>query len=269
MLQEKGATTYMGSVGKDANAKTMRECVEKYGVKASYYEAEEPTGTCACVVVDKDRSLCANLAAANSYKVDHLKQAENWAVVEKAKVFYSAGFFITVSPESIEAVCTHANKEGKSYCFNLSAPFLMEVPPFKEVLTKTMPYIDYLFGNETECATFAKSERWDETDLKEIAKKISQLPKEGKPRTVIITQGADETIVAVNGEVSTYPVVKLEKEQLVDTNGAGDAYVGGFLAGLCKGKPVAECCAAGASAACAIVQTSGCQFPKPSEFTWS
>jgi sugar/nucleoside kinase (ribokinase family) len=34
----------------------------------------------------------------------------------------------------------------------------------------------------------------------------------------------------------------------VDTNGAGDAFVGGFLSQLVAGKDVAECCRAGKSA---------------------
>lgn len=33
------------------------------------------------------------------------------------------------------------------YCLNLSAPFICEVPPFKQTLTDLMPYVDYLFGN--------------------------------------------------------------------------------------------------------------------------
>lgn len=42
-------------------------------------------------------------------------------------------------------------------------------------------------------------------------------------------------LVAVNHpgseevELSEYPVCKIPKEQIVDTNGAGDAFVGGFL----------------------------------------
>ena len=32
-----------------------------------------------------------------------------------------------------------------------------------------MPYVDYLFGNETEARAFAKSEDWDTEDVAEIA----------------------------------------------------------------------------------------------------
>ena len=58
----------------------------------------------------------------------------------------------------------------------------------------------------------------------------------------------------------------LPKEKLVDTNGAGDAFVGGFLAYLAKGADLAACCNAGSYAARQIIQVSGCKIPsfKPS-----
>jgi adenosine kinase len=265
MLSKKGATSYMGCVGDDDNAKKMKDACDKAGVNAAYMvDKDTVTGTCAVCIMDKERSLVTNLAAANNYKVDHLK--ENMSILETAKVVYSAGFFITVCPDAIETCAKHCNETGKTYCMNLSAPFIVEVPPFKAVLTKTMPLIDVLFGNETEAAVFAKSEGWSETSVAEIAKKISLLPKEGdKPRKVVITQGADPTIVAIKGEVTEYPVIRLPKHKLVDTNGAGDAYVGGFLSGLVQDKDMTYCCSAGAYAASVIVQRSGCTFPaKPS-----
>jgi len=141
----------------------------------------------------------------------------------------------------------------------------MQVPPFKACLLKTMPYIDILFGNETEALTFAETEGWSEKDIPSIAIKLSKLPKEGKPRTVVITQGASPTIIAVDGDVREYPIIKLPKSKLKDTNGAGDAYVGGFLYGLVQEKDMTYCTSAAAYAASVIVQRSGCTFPaKPS-----
>jgi pfkB family carbohydrate kinase len=60
--------------------------------------------------------------------VEHVKAPENWALVERARVIYSAGFFITVSPESILAVAQHAAASNKIYCMNISAPFIVQVP---------------------------------------------------------------------------------------------------------------------------------------------
>ena len=65
--------------------------------------------------------------------------------------------------------------------------------------------------------------------MKEIALKAAALPKEDadRPRIIVFTQGADPTIVVENGEAMEYPVIKLADGELVDTNGAGDAFVGG------------------------------------------
>lgn len=68
MLQEAGQTAYLGCVGADKFAETMREVCAKDGIAVHYMVDGDSTGTCAVCVVDNDRSLVANLAAANNYK---------------------------------------------------------------------------------------------------------------------------------------------------------------------------------------------------------
>merc|ERR1711976_871341 len=196
-----------------------------------------------------------------------VKEAANLKLVQQAKIIYSAGFFITVSTESMKLAQAEAAKSGATYCLNLSAPFLMQVPPFKAFILESLPMVDYLFCNETEAATFAETEGWGTSDVKFIATRLSLVPSaKGVKRTVVITQGCDPTVVAINGHVKEYPVIALPKEKLVDTNGAGDSYVGGFLAALSKGLPIADCCKAGAYAASVIVQHSGCTFPAAPDY---
>lgn len=48
----------------------------------------------------------------------------------------------------------------------------MQVPPFKKALTDLLPFVDYLFGNETEALAFAESEKWETKDIAEIALKV-------------------------------------------------------------------------------------------------
>ena len=74
------------------------------------------------------------------------------------------------------------------------------------------------------------------------------------------------SVSTVASQVKTYPVIKLPKEQLVDTNGAGDAFVGGYLAQLVAGKGVEECIRAGNFCANTIIQRSGCTFPAECSF---
>jgi sugar/nucleoside kinase (ribokinase family) len=71
MLGSPGATSYLGCVGKDKYADVMRSVCEKDGVNVEYMVEGDTTGTCAVCVVGMDRSLVANLAAANNYKARH------------------------------------------------------------------------------------------------------------------------------------------------------------------------------------------------------
>ena len=268
MLQVEKATSYIGCIGKDEFGARMTEVCKKDGVNVAYLEDDtNATGTCAVCILDSERSLIANLSAANCYKVEHLKQPEIWSNVDAAKVIYSAGFFMTVSPESMTTVAKYATEKGKTYCLNLAAPFLMEVPPFKATLDELMPYVDYLFGNETEAKTFSKVSGWETENMEEIASKLAELPvAEGKKeRIVVITQGKDAVVVAHSGKTTLYPVIELAADKIVDTNGAGDAFVGGFLSQLVQDKEIAECVRAGTYSANTIIQESGCKFPpKPS-----
>jgi adenosine kinase len=272
MLQEKGQTAYFGCVGDDDFGKKLADACKADGVQAQYMiDPKTPTGKCAVTILDKERALTTDLSAANNYKVDHLKEAAQWKVLQGAKIVYSAGFFITVSQPSMEAAAEEMMKSGGTYCMNLSAPFIVQVPPFRNFLNKMLPVCDILFGNETEAMAYAEA-MWGEEmkDVEFIATRLSLVPMAGnKPaRKVVITQGADPTIVAIKGRVTKYPIIKLDKAQLVDTNGAGDAYVGGFLAGLAKGKDIAACCLAGAYAASVIVQNSGCTYPAKPDFSF-
>jgi adenosine kinase len=68
LTQTPGATAYIGSCGKDKFGEQMKAACAKDGVNVAYYEDDAPTGTCAVAVLDGERSLCANLSAANNYK---------------------------------------------------------------------------------------------------------------------------------------------------------------------------------------------------------
>lgn len=109
---------------------------------------------------------------------------------------------------------------------------------------------------------FAEEQNLGTTDLKEIALKISQLPKIRLevPRTVVITCGPNPVIYATNGTVKEMAALPLKKEELVDTNGAGDAFAGGFLAYYIQKRPLENCILCGINTATHILKKSGCTY---------
>ncbi len=86
----KTATSFFGAVGKDAHADKLKECAVKDGVNAHYMEHDDvATGTCAVCVVDSERSLVANLSAANKFHHDHLNSDKSKVCVYILIIIYS------------------------------------------------------------------------------------------------------------------------------------------------------------------------------------
>lgn len=189
--------------------------------------------------------MCTHLAAANEYKIDHLKQPHIWAMVESTSVYYVGGYHLTVCVPAAMAVAEHAAATNKIYMLSLSAGFIPQF--FKDQLAQIMPYCDYVFGNENEAATWAESQGQKGLSMQECAKLMAKSPKVNtkRPRIVLVTQGTQPTIVATakeNGEVEIqeFPVHVINSDEIVDTNGAGDAFAGGFTAGVVEGKSLEE-----------------------------
>lgn len=248
-------------MGNDRFADILAEKARSDGVNVRYQRhISEPTGTCGVLLTGHHRSLCAYLAAANHFTIDHIELPENKRCIEQAEYFYISGFFLTVSPPTIQAIAKHALAHNRPFMMNLSAPFLSQF--FKEPLMAAMPYVDILFGNETEAVVFAREQQFDTEDLGKIALRIAALPKqnEARARIVIITQGSKAVLMAHEGQVDEVPVEKLSADKIVDTNGAGDAFVGGFLAQLVQKHSYVECIRCGIWAAQQIIQRSGCTF---------
>jgi len=124
-----------------------------------------------------------------------------------------------------------------------------------------LPYVDVIFGNENEFSALINKQQWP-NDLNEAAKRLSEMEKINKnqPRIVIITQGGNPTLVYQKGVLEEFPVDKISPEEIVDTNGAGDSFVGGFLAAFVQGKPLGKCISAGHYCSSVTLRTSGTVF---------
>ena len=214
----------------------------------------------------KERSLCANLAAACKYNIDHLhNNTQPW---KTASIIYTTSFFLTSNPTALHEVAKYASDNDIPFGYNFSAVFLLQFE--LENVLKALVHADYLFANEDEAAAFAKTQNMEGQPLTEVAKVIAKWEKSNKkrPRYAIITHGAKPVIVAKNVpgsddvELIEYPLEPLTPEQIVDTNGAGDAFVGGFLSQLHQGKDIPACIQAGIALSREVVQRSGCTFPE-------
>ncbi|KAG1680076.1 Adenosine kinase 2 [Nymphon striatum] len=227
--------SFMGCIGKDKFGEVLEKEATSASIIVKYqYNTTEPTGTCAVVLTSNGtkRSLCANLAAANLFHESHLEKEDNFESVKSAQFYYISGFFITVSPNSMLKVAKHANEFNK------------------------------------EAAEFAKHQNIGVEKIPDIALFMSEMEKVNvtRRRMVVITQGDDQIVVAYDGKVNYYNPTKVPADEIVDTNGAGDAFVAGFLSQLIQGKTTDQCIKGGVYAATVIIKRSGVTVPEKNEF---
>ena len=171
--------------------------------------------------------------------------AESSPAIREARVLVVQ---MEVSPETVEKAVEVAAAEGTRVLLNLAPPF--EVP--KTVLEK----LDPLVVNEHEAA-FLLGSRVEGVDG--AVSTASELLKLG-PLSVVITLGAAGAVYAVEDYTGHVPAPDTE---VVDTTGAGDAFVGALAARLSKGAGLGDAVEYAVRAGAAAVTKDGAQGSLP------
>jgi len=259
---------YTGCVGDDDLAEQLKAANAREGLDDVYFVKKgEKTGACAVVITGHHRSLVTTLRAAEKFEQSHLSSPDVAPLIDAAKIFYVEGYFLTHGTESVVEISKKASEKGKIFVLNLSAPFIPQF--FGAQLQKILPYIDYLIGNESEAEAWASANGLpDPKDLPAVAKALARQPKSNptRDRVVIITHGAEATIAVSSStpdDHKTYAVNALKNEEIVDTNGAGDAFAGGFIGALADGKSLEEAIKVGHTLGTMCVTQVGPQYKWP------
>lgn len=261
---ETKGVTYFGCIGDDEAGKIMEKSLADAGIISNFHVAENTaTGSCAAVVAGKERSLCANLSASLKYPTAHLDA--NIKFLEAAKMVYATGFFITSNIEALRKVNHYCAEHDKPFYFNIAANWLLHTN-FDDVMD-AIEYSDYVFCNEDEASLMAEKKGFEASNRLAAAKFICNYKKANtkRPRVVVVTQGADPILIVTSqadgeAQVTEVPIPAINEDLIVDTNGAGDSCVGGFLAGMAQGHSQEESMKAGIALAQKIICKHGCVF---------
>ena len=218
------STAFIGAVGDDAFASVAKVFHVQEGVDARWHNIEGvSTGAASIVVNDQGQNeIVVALGAC-----DHLAgDAVSRHMPESAEVVVSQ---LETHLDGAIAAMELGRKMGALTVLN-PAPIRKDFPP------AILGDVDVLIPNETEFVSILKilnSECWndfseadllslDDADLHNICRAI------GVP-TVIVTLGARGAFLSTPDRYRQFPPLK--GIQVVDTTGAGDAFVGGFAAG--------------------------------------
>lgn len=145
----------------------------------------------------------------------------------------------------VAALIEAAKSDGAIVCADTKLP-LREALSL-DGLGDALAMIDYLFPNEKEAAYYT-----GEAEFADMARALT----DRGVKHVIVKAGPAGCYARGGGEAFTLPAVPVPN--VVDTTGAGDNFVAGFIAALLKGEALRACAHAGLrQAARAITHTGG------------
>lgn len=94
-----------------------RKVLEEGGVKSHFVKTTEAeTGTCAVLIVNKERSMVTRLGAAEKFTDEAFGTEEIQTPMKAAKLYFSTGFYLTVVPKSLVEMGKLSLAKGK-VCF--------------------------------------------------------------------------------------------------------------------------------------------------------
>ncbi len=212
-----GESTYVGAVGTDEYGKMMQEAIQGKGVDISHLKVlEGSTAVTHVEIVDGDRIL-------GEYEEGVLADFK----LNEADMDFLCGYDMVVS--GLWGMCEHELPALKAKGAAIAFDFATKLDdPVVEI---AIPYVDYAFF------AIDDKEEW------EIKAFMEEMHKKG-PKVVVVTRGEAGSL-AFDGETFyQYGIVPCE---VVDTMGAGDSFIAGFLYAICGGKSIPEAMAEGAA----------------------
>jgi sugar/nucleoside kinase (ribokinase family) len=108
--------------------------------------------------------------------------------------------------------------------------------------------VDVLFANESEITSLFETDDFDSC-VREVG---------ARTRIAALTRSEKGSVIVAAAECETVAAEPVQR--VVDTTGAGDQYAAGFLFGLARGRPLAECGRLGSIAAAEVISHYG---PRP------
>lgn len=278
----------LGSVGSDEFGKNIIDSLKKEGINCLVdIIPKQSTSKCAVGIINDARCLLADINASDKVNTlfikSMIKEVVNHNTLVVEGYFADKDCFSACKYIIDEYIDYHKLNElnnissNKNICLSLSSATNV-VKKFENIFY-LVQRSNIIFGNKDEFLALIKMvqnklnkycQYFTNKDLvKYLFENISFINTKTNKLFIISNGNMPVTISSynyVNNTIDYYKEVKvlsINKENIVDTNGAGDALLAGFLAEYvrdCK-KDYSKCISMGIYASYEILQKTGCQLP--------
>jgi sugar/nucleoside kinase (ribokinase family) len=246
-----GRAGYIGKVRDDLLGKTFRHDITSAGVEFPTPAATSGPATARSMILvtpDAQRTMNTFLGACVNLGPEDIDRQ----LIERAAITYLEGYLFDPphAQEAFRRAAGIAHEAGRKVSLSLSDSFcvLRHRAAFLQLVDH---HVDILFANEAEITALFETQNLDEA-LERLG---------GLCGLAAVTRGAAGSVIVSRKEIIEVPAAPVSR--IVDTTGAGDLYAAGFLFGLTRGKPLAECGRLASLAAAEIISHFGARPETP------
>ncbi len=265
---KRGSAGVLGSIGDDLYGQIYSELLEQESISAIFEKIDNhTTGFCGVFCHEKDRGHITDLGASTLISDEFVDL--NWEKLQDVQLVFTELFILKHRRNIVFKLAELGLQDEKVFGFNFPSFYFLET--FLNDIKELLENADIIFSNAAEAIFFTKLMGLDTENLGLICEFLAKYPKKNlnKRRTVVVTCGPDTAFVCefdhATHEVSfsgAFAPDYVNENDIVDTNGAGDAFAGGFLSRYMPGRSLDECMRAGHWAAALVIQRRGCQYPQ-------
>lgn len=219
-------TGWLGLIGDDENGRIIQKEFTDDGMDLSGIEiVKGEMSSLTWIPVDAEGERCIYMFPNVTGRISvHQVRARFGPHIKAAKHFHTEASQLPIAP--VREAMNVAKESGVRVVFDLDVSpnfFAQSNLGTQEELTAALKVVDVL----KPCKAAAR-EMTGEKDYERVADKLRRLG----PSLVAITMGTDGCLIASGKEKVHVPAFKVD---VVDTTGAGDAFMGGLSYGLLQG----------------------------------
>jgi ribokinase len=242
----RGSVALLGRVGDDPFGADLLRALHSAGVDTSHVQTIPDAATGAAIVTvtpDGENSIVVAPGANAHVRATDVEAAR--AAIQTAKVL------VLQLELPLEAVQRAAKVAGEG-----ATRVVLNLAPMRKVPTSLLELANPLVVNKHEAGALLGAQVRGVADAQDAARELLGIG----PASVVVTLGGNGAVVAGDGSLHHVPAPTVP---VVDTTGAGDAFVGALATRLASGASLSEAVVCGVRAGAAAVSKEGAQSSLP------
>jgi len=234
----------IGRVGQDGFGDFILGRLKECGINITGVKRDEEASTSftfVSIASDGERAFLHTLGANARLSLEDV----DMELIKGAQILHIAGSFLMpgIDGEPTARLLVEARAAG--VITSLDTAYNDRLPDWLSVLQPSIPHIDYFLPSLEEARRIAGLKGPEE---------VARFFLDRGVGVVGLKMGLDGAYVASKNEEVHVPIYQVET---VDTTGAGDAFVAGFLKGVLEGWPLVECAKLGNATSALVVGAIG------------